>query len=112
MSTKENHPMKKLLSFVLVTVLFLMCCGCSGQPIQEYTSPNGTHRIVIEYDMVSRPTVYEVKGGIKEHLWSYDGNGFVETVYFEIEWVSENQFYIRYDDSNDEYDEEFLVTIP
>ncbi len=87
-------------------------CSISGQPVQKYTSPQGTHKIVVEYDFVSRPRVYEEKWYGKDHLWSYDGNGFMETVYFDVEWVSEDQFYIRYDDSNDEYDEAFLITIP
>ena len=36
----------------------------------------------------------------------------METVHFGVEWLSEKQIKVTYDDKNDEYDEEFIVNIP
>ncbi len=36
----------------------------------------------------------------------------METVHFSVEWLSEYQVKIDYDDLNDKYDEEFIITIP
>ena len=36
----------------------------------------------------------------------------METVGFQPEWISENEFYFIYDDVDDEYDEKYLITIP
>ena len=36
----------------------------------------------------------------------------METVHFNVEWISENQIRLDYDDLNDEYDEEYIITIP
>lgn len=74
------------------------------------TSPGKTNTIIVEYDFVSRPTVYRKKGIGKEEIWAYDGGGFNETVHFDVEWLSEDQFKISYDVNN--CDEEFVVTIP
>ena len=36
----------------------------------------------------------------------------METVSFGVEWLSENQFRMTYDDKNDAFDEEYIITIP
>lgn len=36
----------------------------------------------------------------------------METVSFELEWLSEDKIRMSYDDKNDEYDEEFTIEIP
>lgn len=36
----------------------------------------------------------------------------METVSFEPEWLSETQIRFIYDDKDDEWDEEFIITIP
>ena len=36
----------------------------------------------------------------------------METVSFSVEWLSESQFRMTYDDKNDEFDEEYIITIP
>lgn len=35
----------------------------------------------------------------------------METVHFGVEWLSENQIRLNYDDLNDEYDEEYIIAI-
>ncbi len=36
----------------------------------------------------------------------------METVFFSVEWLSEDKIQMTYDDLDDEYDEEFIITIP
>ncbi|NCB91578.1 MAG: hypothetical protein EOM40_03250 [Clostridia bacterium] len=50
-------------------------------------SPNKTHTLLIRQDWVSRPTVFE---GSKV-IFRYSKSGFAETVYWNIEWISENE---------------------
>ena len=94
----------------LCCALSLFLCGCSGQPDQRFTSPSGRTAIIVKYDFVSRPTVYIDGLLFDREIWSYDGNGFMETVYFTPEWISETRFIFRYDDSDGGYCEEFLIT--
>lgn len=42
---------------------------------------------------------------------TYPSAGFMETVSFGVEWLSENQFRMTYDDKDDEFDEEYIITI-
>lgn len=72
-----------------------------------YTSPEGTYTIVIKYDYVSRPDVF-TKGLLWDRMiWDYPNPGFMETVRFDVEWLSENQILLH----NDAYDEEHIITI-
>lgn len=36
----------------------------------------------------------------------------METVFFGVEWESEDRIRMIYDDINDEYDEEYVIEIP
>lgn len=77
-----------------------------------YTSPQGTNPFVAKYDFVNRPSIFKRGFLWDKKIWTYPGPGFVETVSFEPEWLSETQIRFIYDDKNDEYDEEFIITIP
>lgn len=100
----------RFISICFFTAILL--CGCSGQDSQEFTSPESTNTIIVEYDFVSRPTIYKKTWYGKSKIWQYEGTGFMETVYFDVEWLSEDEILVSYDDSNDKYDEEFTITIP
>ena len=77
-----------------------------------YTSPQGTNTIIIEYDHVCRPYVYQKTWYGKREIWIYPRSGFMETVSFGVEWLSEDKFRMIYDDKDDELDEEYFITIP
>lgn len=96
----------------LVCLLFCISglSGCSGQN-QSFTSPSGDIQIIVKYDFASRPTVYKKGWLFNKKIWSYEGPGFTETVYFEEEWVSENEFIFRYNDKTDAYDETYLISV-
>lgn len=103
---------------LLAIALFVIFCYQSCAPFfdnaeEVYTSPGGTCTIVVKYDLVSRPDVFK-KGVLwDKKIWDYPGPGFMETVHFNVEWLSENQIRLYYNDvSKDNYNEEYIITIP
>lgn len=121
MPKQRNRKMKRkrIKYIVAATVLLLvigLCRGCYNIFVnaeqEVFTSPQGTNTIIVQYDFMSRPTVYKKRLLWDKELWEYPGSGFMETVHFGVEWLSENKIRISYDDKNDEYDEEFIIEIP
>ena len=100
----------KLIAAVLCLLLSLLG-GCSSGQEQSFTSPSGEIKITVKYDWVSRPTVYEERGLFDREIWSYPGTGFMETVFFQPEWISETEFIFRYDDHDDRFDEEYHISV-
>ena len=49
---------------------------------------------------------------VVREIWTCPGSGFMETVSFGVEWLSENRFRMTCDDKNDELDEEHIITMP
>ena len=79
---------------------------------EVFTSPLGTNTIIVQYDFVCRPTVYKKRLVLDKKLWSYPGSGFMESVHFGVEWLSEDRIQISYDDKNDKDEEEGIIEIP
>lgn len=107
---------RRILFPAMLALALLLPCGCLEYFSAErevFTSPGGTNTIILRYDFVCRPTVYK-KGLLwDKKIWDYPGSGFMETVHFGVEWLSENEFRLSYDDVNhDEYDEEYIITVP
>lgn len=106
----------RIVLAVVAIITFCLFRGCYNIFVnceqEEYTSPQGTNTIIVQYDFVCRPTVYKKSPIWDKELWTYPGSGFMETVHFNVEWLSESKIRISYDDLNDKYDEEFIVEIP
>ena len=109
---------RRLKHIALLAVFFLVICLCRGccnalfVSYQEiHTSPQGTNTVIVEYDYVCKPYVYKKTWFGKRHIWTYPGGGFMESVSFSVEWLSEDEIRMIYDDLDDEYDEEFIITI-
>lgn len=102
-----------LIIIFLIVLFFKSCASSFGYAEEEvFTSPQGSNTIVVKYDFVCKPDVFK-RGWLWDHkIWSYPAGGFMETVYFGVEWLSENQIRLTYDDLNDKYDEEYIITIP
>lgn len=98
-----------ILAVTLLAVLLLRSCNhiFLNTEQQKFTSPNGTNTIIIQYDFVSRPTIYKKGFLCNRKIWDYEGSGFMETVHFNVEWLSENQIRFSYD----EFDEEYIITL-
>ena len=113
MKNKRFKYIAGLAALLLMTGLFRSCCDALFVASREvYTSPQGTNTIIIEYDHVCRPYVYQKTWFGKREIWTYPGGGFMETVSFSVEWLSEDKFRMTYDDKDDEFDEEYIITIP
>ncbi len=93
--------------------LFRSCCDAVFVARREvFVSPLGTNTVIVEYDHVCRPSVYEKTWFGKKEIWTYPRGGFMETVSFGVEWLSERQFKLTYNDVRDEYDEEYIIDVP
>lgn len=111
---------KRRIKYIAVAVTLLLiiglCRGCYNIFVnaeqEVFTSTQGTNTIIVQYDFMSRPTVYKKRLLLDKELWAYPGSGFMETVHFNVEWLSEDKFRISYDDEADEYDEDFIIEIP
>lgn len=105
-----------IILFILLMVIYLCrsCYNILNNAEQEiYTSPEETNTIIVQYDILCRPTIYKKTWLGKQKVWSYPGSGFMETVHFGVEWLSESKIRVTYDDiKNDEYDEEYIIDIP
>lgn len=113
MMIKRFQYIVGLAVLLLVIFLFRGCCDALFVASREvFVSPQGTKTIIIEYDHVCRPYVYQKTWYGKREIWTYPKSGFMETVSFGMEWLSENQFRMTYDDKNDEFDEVYIITIP
>lgn len=113
MMIKRFQYIVGLAALLLVIFLFRGCCDALFVASREvFVSPQGTKTIIIEYDHVCRPYVYQKTWYGKREIWTYPKSGFMETVSFGMEWLSENQFRMTYDDKNDEFDEVYIITIP
>ncbi len=111
---KRRLAKKILLSIIALALLFL-CQGChllANAEQEVFTSPEGTNTIIVQYDLVCRPTIYKKGWPRNRKIWDYPGSGFMETVHFGVEWLSEDEIRLTYDDLNDEFDEEYFITIP
>ncbi len=100
--------------FVLMIVL-LLWGGYRIVAVAEeeiFVSPEGTNTIIVRYDLVCRPTIYKKGLLLRKKIFDYPGNGFTETVHFGVEWLAEDRIRFTYDDTDDEYDEEYVITIP
>lgn len=112
MSRKRIKHIAVAVTLLLVIGLCRSCYNIFVNAEQEiFTSPQGTNTIIVQYDFMSRPTVYKKRLLWDKELWEYPGSGFMETVHFNIEWLSEDKIRISYDDKNDEYNEEFIIEI-
>lgn len=112
MKHRYTNYMIVIVIVLIIIFLFQSCCRIFANTEQEiFTSPKGTNTIIVEYDFVCRPTIYKKGLFWKEKIWHYSGSGFMETVHFDVEWLSEDQIRFTYDDKDDDYDEEYIITI-
>lgn len=98
---------------LMIVLLFRGCCRIAAVAEEEtFVSPEETNTIIVCYDHVCRPTVYKKGRLFRKKIFDYPGSGFMETVHFGVEWLSEDRIRLTYDDTDDEYDEEYIIPIP
>lgn len=98
---------------LLLAIFLLLTADEPWKERERFVSPQKTNTIVVEYDFISRPTVYKEIWLWKKKIWTYEGGGFNEELRFQVEWLSENLIRFRYQDNrNKQFDESFLISIP
>lgn len=94
-----------IIVFTIAVITFAGCGDVKYDKEYEYESPSGEKEITIKVDHVSRPDVFYND----ECIFEYDGSGFSETVYWNVEWISENEIRLYLDS----YDgEDYSIEIP
>lgn len=117
MLVQVRGQMKKIC-FVGVMVLFcilsLYLSGIDrGRNAEIYTSPDGTNTVIMEYDWVSRPKIYKKTWYGKTKIWQYEGSGFMESVGFSVDWVTDKEIRVYYEPYEEEQEmEEYFVEMP
>ena len=86
----------KLTIILIVGIILFLIVGKDELQYEtdrdkKYTSPNGTNTITVKYDYLSRPSVYKEN----KKIFSYNGPGYMESVYFDVEWVSEDELILK-----------------
>ena len=68
---------------------------------QIFVSPSGQTTVRLRYDFASRPFLFYDN----QKVFEYNGSGFMESVYFDIQWVSEKEVRLY----TQQYDESYTV---
>ena len=104
--------MKKILKYTVIIVLLLIAVlgirSCMNFITYDdrttyFTSPDEKTVLTLKYDYVSRPFLFYND----ELIFEYSRNGFAETIFFEIEWLSERKIRLFCE----QFDEEFFITL-
>ena len=109
MNTKTVVKVIKIAS-VIILLIGLVKCGLYlkndfgyDNRDKEFISPTGQTKVLLRYDFVSRPFLF-YNG---ELIFSYERSGFMENVFFDIEWISEMKVRLY----TEQYDEEYFITL-
>lgn len=85
---KGNRNTMKIMKLMILIIAVLLFTGCHDPDRdQTFESPFGNDEVVVKVDYLSCPDVF-YDG---ECIFEYDGPGFNETVYWDVEWISEDE---------------------
>ena len=113
-SSELEVELVKKNAVLCILVLFILT-GCTTSEIEYETSrdeviysPSGNYSITLRYDYVSRPYIF------KDDTLVFETNkpGCNETVYFKVEWKSEDEIFLYIESDNDKYsNEKYFIKI-
>ena len=113
-SSELEVELVKKNAVLCILVLFTLT-GCTTSEIEYETSrdeviyaPSGNYSITLRYDYVSRPYIF------KDDTLVFETNkpGYNETVYFKVEWKSEDEIFLYIESDNDKYsNEKYFIKI-
>lgn len=100
--------LRRIFFICLICIVACSVIACSNRQ-EKYSSPNGENTIIVEYDLASRPHVI-YNGDV---IWKYEGSGFNEEVFFQVEWIDDDTVKLIYNDEshNGKYYEEFEIDL-
>ena len=100
--------LRRIFFICLICIVACSVIAC-GNRQEKYSSPNGENTIIVEYDLASRPHVI-YNGDV---IWKYEGSGFNEEVFFQVEWIDDDTVKLIYNDEshNGKYYEEFEIDL-
>ncbi len=104
----SSKRLVKYFIIVFTAAMMTYLVGCNDVKYEkEYKSesPSGEKTVTVKVDYVSRPDVFYND----ECIFKYDGSGFSETVYWNVEWLSENEIRLYLDSYNEE---DYSIEIP
>ena len=103
-----SNRLTKYLTVVYAATVMISFSGCNDVKYDKEfksESPSGEKTVTVKVDHVSRPDVFYND----ECIFEYSGSGFSETVYWNIEWISENEIRLYLNS----YDgEDYSIEIP
>lgn len=99
--------MNRIISVIIIICIFIsglfILTGCDVNYDESrdevLTSPSGEYQITLRYDHASRP--YLFKDG--KMIFETNKSGFNENVFFEVEWLSENDLILYLNSSKEKY---------
>lgn len=103
-----SNKLTKYLIIVFTAAMMTSLVGCNDVKYEkEYKSesPSGEKTVTVKVDYVSRPDIFYND----ECIFKFDGSGFSETVYWNIEWISESEIRLYLDNYNGE---DYSIEIP
>lgn len=103
-----------MFMFLVLGSLLLLLVGCSDFQYDTdrdrvITSPDKSYSLLLRYDYVSRPSIF--KDG--ELIYEYKGSGFMESVGFNIKWVSDDEILLYLESPKKEKykNEQFYINV-
>lgn len=111
-SSELEVELVKKNAVLCILVLFILT-GCTTIEYETSRdeviySPSGNYSITLRYDYVSRPYIF------KDDTLVFETNkpGYNETVYFKVEWKSEDEIFLYIESDNDKYsNEKYFIKI-
>lgn len=103
-----SYRLTKYFIIIFSTAMLAFLAGCNDVKYEEEyvsESPLGEKTVTVKVDYVSRPDVFFND----ECIFEYDGSGFSETVYWNVEWIAENEIRLYLDSYNGE---DYSIEIP
>lgn len=88
---------------MLILAIFILLAGSGFRRCYHayyqyqftHTSPNGSNTIIIRYDPMCCPAILK-KGRLwNKVIWRYSGSGLIETSFFDVRWLSENEIQLN-----------------
>ena len=113
MGRKYAKAVNSVNAAIIASVIATALTGCTNLKYEKeetFKSPSGGEKVIVKVDYVSSPDVW-YDG---ECVFEYEGSGFTEDVFWDIEWVSEDEVVLYIESPiRDKYaNERYTIKLP